>query len=59
MARFFIDRPIFAWVLAIITMLAGVMAVLTLPIAQYPTIAPPAIAMVLQEDIAEETMSGG
>ncbi|QLA79744.1 efflux RND transporter permease subunit [Acidovorax sp. JMULE5] len=45
MARFFIDRPIFAWVLAIITMLAGVMAVLTLPIAQYPTIAPPAIAI--------------
>ena len=43
MARFFIDRPIFAWVLAIITMLAGVMAVLTLPIAQYPTIAPPAV----------------
>ncbi len=45
MARYFIDRPIFAWVLAIITMLAGVMAVLTLPIAQYPTIAPPAIAI--------------
>ncbi len=45
MARFFIDRPIFAWVLAIITMLAGVMAVLTLPIAQYPSIAPPAIAI--------------
>lgn len=45
MARFFIDRPIFAWVLAIITMLAGVMAALTLPIAQYPTIAPPAIAI--------------
>ena len=45
MARFFIDRPIFAWVFAIITMLAGVMAVLTLPIAQYPTIAPPAIAI--------------
>jgi len=45
MARFFIDRPIFAWVLAIITMLAGIVAVLTLPIAQYPTIAPPAIAI--------------
>jgi len=45
MARFFIDRPIFAWVLAIIVMLAGVMAVKTLPIAQYPTIAPPAIAI--------------
>ena len=45
MARFFIDRPIFAWVLAIITMLAGTAAVLTLPIAQYPPIAPPAIAI--------------
>src|SRR5690349_18730326 len=45
MARFFIDRPIFAWVLAIIVMLAGVMAIKILPIAQYPTIAPPAIAI--------------
>jgi len=45
MARFFIDRPIFAWVLAIITMLGGVAAVLTLPIAQYPAIAPPSISI--------------
>ena len=45
MARFFIDRPIFAWVLAIIVMLVGVLSILTLPIAQYPTIAPPAIAI--------------
>ncbi|ADJ62874.1 efflux RND transporter permease subunit [Herbaspirillum seropedicae] len=45
MARFFIDRPIFAWVLAIIVMLAGIVSVLTLPIAQYPAIAPPAIAI--------------
>ena len=45
MAHFFIDRPIFAWVLAIIVMLAGVLSILTLPIAQYPTIAPPAIAI--------------
>jgi hydrophobe/amphiphile efflux-1 (HAE1) family protein len=45
MARFFIDRPIFAWVLAIIVMLGGVMAIKILPIAQYPTIAPPAIAI--------------
>ncbi|WP_454726606.1 MULTISPECIES: efflux RND transporter permease subunit [Cupriavidus] len=43
MAKFFIDRPIFAWVIAIILMLAGVAATVTLPIAQYPTIAPPAI----------------
>lgn len=45
MSRFFIDRPIFAWVLAIIVMLAGIMSILTLPIAQYPSIAPPAIAI--------------
>ncbi len=45
MARFFIDRPIFAWVLAIIVMLAGVLAITQLPIAQYPTIAPPAISI--------------
>jgi multidrug efflux pump len=43
MAKFFIDRPIFAWVIAIILMLAGVASIFTLPIAQYPTIAPPAI----------------
>src|ERR1700741_1556915 len=45
MVNFFIDRPIFAWVLAIVIMLAGGLAILTLPIAQYPTIAPPAIAI--------------
>src|SRR3954470_6740247 len=45
MARFFIDRPIFAWVLAIIVMLAGITAVKILPIAQYPMIAPPAVAI--------------
>ncbi|QQC63611.1 efflux RND transporter permease subunit [Paraburkholderia ginsengisoli] len=43
MAKFFIDRPIFAWVIAIILMLAGLASVFTLPIAQYPTIAPPAV----------------
>lgn len=43
MSRFFIDRPIFAWVLAIITMLAGVLAIRALPIAQFPDIAPPTI----------------
>ncbi|CBA27225.1 efflux RND transporter permease subunit [Cronobacter turicensis] len=45
MANFFIQRPIFAWVLAIIMMMAGALAILQLPIAQYPTIAPPAIAV--------------
>src|SRR5215468_5566839 len=45
MVNFFIDRPIFAWVLAIVVMLAGALAIRTLPIAQYPSIAPPAIAI--------------
>ena len=43
MPNFFIDRPIFVWVIAIIIMLAGGLAILKLPVAQYPTIAPPAI----------------
>lgn len=43
MARFFIHHPIFAWVLAIITMLTGIIALFTLPIAQYPAVAPPSI----------------
>ncbi|MBE0456033.1 efflux RND transporter permease subunit [Pseudoalteromonas sp. KG3] len=45
MSRFFIDRPIFAWVLAIVVMLAGILAIKGLPIAQYPAIAPPAISI--------------
>ncbi|TDB59915.1 efflux RND transporter permease subunit [Photorhabdus khanii] len=45
MPKFFIDRPIFAWVIAIITMLAGLLAIMKLPVAQYPTIAPPAISI--------------
>jgi multidrug efflux pump len=40
MSKIFIDRPIFAWVIAIIVMLAGLGAILTLPIAQYPDVAP-------------------
>jgi multidrug efflux pump len=45
MVNFFIDRPIFAWVLAIVAMLAGALSILVLPIAQYPSIAPPAISI--------------
>ncbi|MFP5504857.1 MAG: efflux RND transporter permease subunit [Gammaproteobacteria bacterium] len=45
MAHFFIDRPIFAWVIAIVIMLAGGLSILTLPVAQYPSIAPPTIAI--------------
>src|SRR5580693_5880148 len=47
MSRFFIDRPVFAWVLAIVLMLAGAVAVFTLPIAQYPPIAPPAVSITV------------
>ncbi|ASQ45475.1 efflux RND transporter permease subunit [Legionella clemsonensis] len=43
MSNFFIDRPIFAWVLAILVSLAGIIAIFNLPIAQYPSVAPPAI----------------
>jgi multidrug efflux pump len=46
-SKFFIDRPIFAWVIAIILMLAGVLAIRSLPIAQYPSIAPPAVAITV------------
>jgi len=45
MARFFIDRPIFAWVIAIIIMLAGALAMLKLPISMYPDVAPPAVSI--------------
>src|SRR3546814_16564622 len=43
MINFFISRPVFAWVLAIVTMLAGIMAIFVLPIQQYPSVAPPAV----------------
>ena len=45
LSHFFIDRPVFAWVLAIVTMLAGGIAATRLPIEQYPTIAPPAVVI--------------
>ena len=45
MARFFIDRPIFAWVIAIVIMLAGALSIQQLPVSQYPSIAPPAIVI--------------
>src|SRR3712207_1767280 len=43
MSHFFIRRPIFAWVIAIVIMLGGALALTTLPIAQYPQIAPPTV----------------
>ncbi|SDT24969.1 efflux RND transporter permease subunit [Pseudomonas oryzae] len=45
MSRFFIDRPIFAWVIALVIMLAGGLSILKLPINQYPSIAPPAVGI--------------
>jgi multidrug efflux pump len=45
MSRFFIDRPIFAWVIALVIMLAGGLAILGLPVNQYPSIAPPAVGI--------------
>lgn len=47
MARFFIDRPVFAWVIALSIMLTGGLALRTLPVAQYPNIAPPAISITV------------
>lgn len=45
MARFFIDRPVFAWVLSIVIMLAGALSISTLPLEQYPDIAPTRISI--------------
>ena len=43
LSRFFVNRPIFAWVIAITIMLAGVLAIFNLPVSQYPNIAPPQV----------------
>ncbi len=45
MAQFFIHRPIFAWVIALVIMLAGVITLTNMPVAQYPTIAPPTVTI--------------
>jgi multidrug efflux pump len=45
MAQFFIGRPIFAWVVAIFIMLAGVLAIPQLPVSQYPKVAPPTVSI--------------
>ena len=47
MSKFFIDRPIFAWVIALVIMLVGALSILSLPINQYPSIAPPAISIAV------------
>ena len=43
LSKFFLERPVFAWVIAIIIMLVGALAIYSLPISQYPPIAPPSI----------------
>ncbi|NLB14008.1 MAG: efflux RND transporter permease subunit [Gammaproteobacteria bacterium] len=71
MARFFIDRPIFAWVIAIIIMLAGALSITNLPVSMYPSVAPPAVeiratypgasAQVLEDSVTqiiEQSMTG-
>jgi multidrug efflux pump len=47
MARFFIDRPIFAWVIALFIIVGGAVSITQLPVAQYPTVAPPAIVVTV------------
>ncbi|HLP98202.1 MAG TPA: efflux RND transporter permease subunit [Sideroxyarcus sp.] len=58
--KFFIDRPIFAWVIAIIILLSGVLALRNLPVASYPAVAPPALSITLaypgaSAQVVEET----
>ncbi|MFN3152541.1 efflux RND transporter permease subunit [Bremerella sp.] len=62
LARFFIDRPIFAWVISIIIVLAGTICVWILPVAQYPEIAPPTVSVTCQypgasADVVAETVA--
>jgi multidrug efflux pump subunit AcrB len=45
LSRFFIDRPVFAWVIAVVVMLAGGIAAFSLPIEQYPNVAPPSVVI--------------
>ncbi len=47
MAKFFIDRPIFAWVIALFIIVAGAVSITQLPVSQYPTVAPPAIVVTV------------
>ena len=45
MARFFIDRPVFAWVVSILIVLLGIISITQLPVAQYPQVAPPSVSI--------------
>lgn len=61
MARFFIDRPVFAWVIAIFIAIAGSIALPFLPVAQYPNVAPPQVTIEtkLSRCLARGSLSGG
>ncbi|MDA3857186.1 MAG: efflux RND transporter permease subunit, partial [Roseovarius sp.] len=52
MARFFIDRPVFAWVISILLMGIGILAIRLLPVAQYPQIAPPSVTIAANNPVA-------
>ncbi len=61
-AKFFIDRPVFAWVIALIIMLGGALALRNLPVASYPAVAPPALAISVNypgasAQVMEETVT--
>ncbi len=61
LAKFFIDRPIFAWVIALIILLGGVLALRSLPVSSYPAVAPPALAISVNypgasAQVVEETV---
>ncbi len=60
--RFFIDRPVFAWVIALVILLTGLLSLNKLPVAQYPDVAPPAIAVTAtypgaSAQVVEETVT--
>ncbi|OGS80473.1 MAG: multidrug efflux RND transporter permease subunit [Gallionellales bacterium GWA2_59_43] len=60
-SKFFIDRPIFAWVIALIILLAGILAFRGLPVTQYPSVAPPALSVTVtypgaSAEVVEETV---
>ncbi len=61
LAKFFIDRPIFAWVIALIILLGGMLALRSLPVSSYPAVAPPALAISVSypgasAQVVEETV---
>jgi multidrug efflux pump len=58
MARFFIDRPVFAWVISILLMGIGILAIRLLPVAQYPQIAPPSVTIAANYPGASANTSG-